>query len=107
MGKTFRPWNVGQTWHLSAPMHEFVPPGHLAHCVREASDLSAIVGVCKGEQGQPANCAGLPGPAGRNGGCRSEPAGFLHHQQLPRPAWSSWGMARWMAGLADRRNRPP
>jgi transposase len=38
-------------------VNEFVPAGHLAHfvrdTVREALDLSAIVGVYKGEQGQP------------------------------------------------------
>ncbi len=38
-------------------MHQFVPPGHLAHfvrdTVREALDLSAIAGVYKAEQGPP------------------------------------------------------
>ncbi|OYW09996.1 MAG: IS5/IS1182 family transposase [Rhodospirillales bacterium 12-71-4] len=57
MSKTFRPWDVDQTWLLPRSVHEFVPPGHLAHfvrdTVREALDLSAIVGVYKGEQGQP------------------------------------------------------
>ena len=57
MSKTFRPWDVDQTWLLPASVHEFVPPGHLAHfvrdTVREGLDLSAITGVYKGEQGQP------------------------------------------------------
>jgi transposase len=57
MSKTFRPWDVDQTWLLPTSVHEFVPPGHLAHfvrdTVREALDLSAIMGVYKGEQGQP------------------------------------------------------
>jgi transposase len=38
-------------------VHQFVPPGHLVHfvrdTVREALDLSAIIGVYKSEQGQP------------------------------------------------------
>lgn len=57
MSKTFRPWDVDQTWLLPASVHEFVPSGHLAHfvrdTVREALDLSAITGVYKGGQGQP------------------------------------------------------
>lgn len=57
MSKTFRPWDVDQTWLLPPSVHEFVPPGHPAHfvrdTVREALDLSAITGVYKGEQGQP------------------------------------------------------
>jgi transposase len=57
MSKSFRAWDVDQTWLLPPSVHEFVPAGHLAHfvrdTVREALDLSAIVGVYKGEQGQP------------------------------------------------------
>ena len=57
MSKTFRAWDVGQGWLLPASLHQFVPPGHLAHfvrdTVREALDLSAITGVYKSEQGQP------------------------------------------------------
>ena len=57
MSKTFRAWDVDQGWLLPASLHQFVPPGHLAHFVRdkvrEALDLSAITGVYKSEQGQP------------------------------------------------------
>ena len=57
MSKSFRAWDVDQTWLLPPSVHEFVPAGHLAHfvrdTVREALDLSAILGVYKGEQGQP------------------------------------------------------
>lgn len=57
MSKSFRAWDVNQTWLLPPSVHEFVPSGHLAHfvrdTVREALDLSAITGVYKGEQGQP------------------------------------------------------
>jgi transposase len=57
MSKTFRPWDVDQAWLLPPSVHQFVPPGHLAHfvrdTVREALDLSAITGVYKAEQGQP------------------------------------------------------
>ena len=57
MSKTFRSWDVDQAWLLPSSLHQFVPPGHLAHfvrdTVREALDLSAITGVFKAEQGQP------------------------------------------------------
>jgi transposase len=57
MSKTFRAWDVDQAWLLPPSVHQFVPAGHLAHfvrdTVREALDLSAIIGVYKAEQGQP------------------------------------------------------
>ena len=57
MSKTFRAWDVDQAWLLPPSVHQYVPPGHLAHfvrdTVREALDLSAIMGVYKAEQGQP------------------------------------------------------
>src|ERR1700759_1372863 len=57
MSKSFRAWDVDQTWLLPPSIHEFVPAGHLAHFVRDtvrtALDLSAILGAYKGEQGQP------------------------------------------------------
>ncbi len=57
MSKTFRAWDVDQPWLLPPSVHQFVPPGHLAHfvrdTVREALDLSAIMGVYKAGQGQP------------------------------------------------------
>jgi transposase len=57
MSKTFRAWDVDQAWLLPPSMHQFVPAGHLAHfvrdTVREALDLSAIIGTYKAEQGQP------------------------------------------------------
>src|SRR4051812_4773596 len=57
MSKTFRAWDVDQAWLLPPSVHQFVPPGHLAHfvrdTVREALDLSAITGVYKAAQGQP------------------------------------------------------
>ena len=57
MSKTFQAWDVDQAWLLPPSVHQFVPPGHLAHfvrdTVREALDLSAITRVYKAEQGQP------------------------------------------------------
>lgn len=57
MGKTFRSWDVDQSWLLPASLHEFVPAGHLAHLVRdtvrEGLDLSAILGCYKEDRGQP------------------------------------------------------
>ena len=47
MKKTFRPWQVDQSLLLPPSVHEFVPPGHPAHFVRDLVrddlDLSAIV----------------------------------------------------------------
>ena len=49
MSKTFRAWDVDQAWLLPPSVHQFVPPGHLAHfvrdTVREVLDLSAITGI--------------------------------------------------------------
>lgn len=63
MSKSFRAWDVDQAWLLPLSVHDFVPAGHLAHfvrdTVREALDLSAIVGVYKAEQGQPGYHPGM------------------------------------------------
>ena len=57
MAKTFRPWDVDQAWLLPASVHEFVPPGHVAHfirdTVREALDLSAILASYDEDRGYP------------------------------------------------------
>ena len=57
MAKTFRSWDVDQGWLLPPSVHEFVPPGHLAHfvrdTVREVLDLSAILDSYTEERGFP------------------------------------------------------
>ncbi len=57
MAKVFRLWDVDQGWLLPPSVHEFVPPGHLAHfvrdTVREALDLSAILATYTEERGFP------------------------------------------------------
>src|ERR671912_1437435 len=57
MAKVFRSWDVDQGWLLPPSLHEFVPPGHLAHfvrdTVREALDLSAILDTYAEERGFP------------------------------------------------------
>ena len=57
MSKTFRAWDVDQEWLLPPSVHDFVPPGHLAHfvreTVREALDLSAIFAGYAEDRGQP------------------------------------------------------
>src|SRR5437867_6270952 len=57
MGKTFRSWDPEQRLLLPPGVHEFVPPGHLAHfvrdLVREQLDLSAIVDTYTEERGYP------------------------------------------------------
>ena len=46
---------VDQGWLLPPSLHEFVPPGHMAHfvrnTVREALDLSAILETYTEERG--------------------------------------------------------
>ncbi|MEQ9315341.1 MAG: IS1182 family transposase [Henriciella sp.] len=57
MKKTFRPWQVDQSLLLPPSVHEFVPPGHVAHfvrdLVREELDLSAILEDYDEARGQP------------------------------------------------------
>jgi hypothetical protein len=57
MAKTFREWNVQQQMLLPPSVLDFVPPGHLAHFVRdtvaEELDLSAIVDTYEEERGYP------------------------------------------------------
>jgi len=57
MAKTFRAWDPEQRWLLPPAIEEFVPPGHLAHFVRELIraelDLSGILAVYDDERGQP------------------------------------------------------
>jgi transposase len=57
MSKTFRPWDIEQRWLLPPSVHELVPPGHVAHFVRETVreelDLSAILLTYTEERGYP------------------------------------------------------
>ena len=57
MAKVFRSWDVDQGWLLPPSLDEFVPPGHVAHfvrdTVREALDLSAILDTYTEERGYP------------------------------------------------------
>lgn len=57
MAKSFRPWDVEQTWLLPPSVQELVPPKHPAHLVREIVrtqlDLSAILGTYEEERGYP------------------------------------------------------
>ena len=57
MAKVFRSWNVNQGWLPPSSLHEFVPPDHLVHfvrdTVREALDLSAILDTYTEERGFP------------------------------------------------------
>src|SRR5579863_1553990 len=54
MAKTFREWNVEQSWLLPPSVMDFVPPDHLAHfvrdTVREQLDLSEIVAPYEQEE---------------------------------------------------------
>jgi transposase len=57
MSKTFRPWDVEQRWLLPPSVHELVPPGHVAHfvrdTVRESLDLGPILSGYEEERGYP------------------------------------------------------
>jgi len=57
MAKSFRPWDVEQTWLLPPSVQELVPPRHPAHLVREIVrtqlDLSAIFAAYDEERGFP------------------------------------------------------
>ena len=52
MSKVFRAWDVDQVWLFPASVQDFVPPGHMAHLiretVREGLDLTAILAVRRG-----------------------------------------------------------
>jgi transposase len=57
MSKTYRAWNVDQAMLLPPTVQELVPPGHLAHfirdLVRDSLDLSAILDTYSEERGYP------------------------------------------------------
>jgi transposase len=57
MAKTFREWDVDQSWLLPPSVHELVAPNHLSHFVRETVrtdlDLSAILDTYREERGYP------------------------------------------------------
>jgi hypothetical protein len=57
MAKSFRPWEVEQTWSLPPSVHELVPPTHAAHfvceLVRTELDLGAIYAAYDEERGYP------------------------------------------------------
>lgn len=57
MSKSFRPWDVDQSWLLPPSIHEFVPPEHPAHLVRDvvrsALDLTPIMSVYNELRGYP------------------------------------------------------
>ncbi len=57
MSKTFRPWDVDQTWLLPPSVHDFVPAGHPAHLireiVREELDLGAVLATYEEPRGYP------------------------------------------------------
>jgi transposase len=57
MSKTFRPWDVDQGWLFPPSVKDLVPPGHLAHfvrdLVREELDLSSILETYTEERGYP------------------------------------------------------
>src|SRR5262245_15832021 len=57
MSKTFRPWHIEQSWILPPTLNDFVPPGHVAHFIRDTVandlDLRAILDCYEEERGYP------------------------------------------------------
>ena len=57
MSKVFRPWDVEEVWLFPASVQDFVPPGHIAHLiretVREGLDLKTILAQYDPERGYP------------------------------------------------------
>jgi transposase len=57
MSKVFRAWDVDEVWLFPASVQDFVPPGHIAHLiretVREGLDLRAILSQYDEERGYP------------------------------------------------------
>ena len=84
MSKTFRSWDVDQSWLLPASVHDFVPAGHLAHfvrdTVREGLELSAVLGCYAEERGQPPYHPGMMVALLLYGYCR----GVYSSRQLAR-----------------------
>jgi transposase len=119
MPKTFRAWDVDQSWLLPPSVHELVPPGHLAHfvrdTVREALDLSAILGAYDEERGYPpyhpgmmvalllyAYCRGVYSSRRIARGCE-ERVDFMALTGLQRPDFRTVASfrRRHLAALAD------
>ncbi len=57
MEKTFRPWDVDQTWLFPPSVRDLVPEGHTAHfvrdLVRDELDLTAIHETSGERRGHP------------------------------------------------------
>src|ERR1700732_3430307 len=57
MSKVFRAWDVDEVWLFPASVQDFVPPGHIAHLIRETGreglDLRAILSQYDEERGYP------------------------------------------------------
>ena len=57
MGKTFREWSIEPRWLLPPSVQELVPPGHVAHFIREVVrdelDLRAIFAAYDEARGAP------------------------------------------------------
>ena len=57
MSKVFRAWDVDEVWLFPASVQDVVPPGHIAHLiretVREGLDLRAILSQYNEERGYP------------------------------------------------------
>ena len=100
MAQVFRAWDVDQGWLLPSSLHEFVPPGHMAHfvcdTVGEALDLSAMLDSDAEERGYPSCHPGMMVAlllCGYSRGLCSSPArpclrgtGRLHGAHRPEPA---------------------
>ena len=114
MAKVFRSWDVDQGWLLPPSLHEFVPPGHMAHVVRdtvrEALDLSANhiehldPALLRPGRFDPQMPIGPPDEAGRVGILRAPLGVNLTNTDLTPTAGLSGGMTD---GMPERRSDRP
>jgi len=93
MSKTFRAWDVDQVWLLPPSVQDLVPPGHVAHfvrnTVREQLDLSAILSRYDEDRGYPPYHPTMMVALLLYGYSRGSTrrAGW---RRLARSAWTSW-----------------
>lgn len=121
MAKTFKSWDVDQLVLFPPSVHELVPPGHLAHfvrdLVRDSLDLSAVLKTYDENCGFPpydstmmvalllhayssralrvaADRQGLSGTGGFHGRAGAAESGFSHDQRLSEasPAGAGWAV---------------
>src|SRR6202035_3758657 len=112
MSKVFRAWDVDEVWLFPASVQDFVPPGHIAHLiretVREGLNLRAILSHYDEERGYPPYHPGMM--TARSASCASGIWGryrvclYKSSGCAAKRVWSSSAMSR---STAPRLRRMP